>query len=118
MRRCLILLLLLSGCANLAEMRAERDAQLASFIGQSEADLVRALGVPSRQFDADGHRFLAYVERRVELVPGSIPFRPYRFGYGYGPGFPPQAIERSCETTFEVVTGKVLSYAIRGDACG
>lgn len=117
MRRCLIFLFLLAGCTSLADLRAEREAQLGSFIGQSEADLVRTLGVPSRQFETDGHRFLAYLERRVDFVPGYSPFRPYRYGFGFAPGFPPQAIERSCETTFEIVTGQVFSYALRGNAC-
>ncbi len=113
----LIALPLLAGCVSLAELRAEREAQLGGFIGQSEADLVRALGVPSRQFESDGRRFLAYLDRRVDLVPGYMPFRPYGYGFGYGPGFPPQAIERSCETTFESVGGKVFGYSFRGNAC-
>ena len=117
MRGVLLCLVLLSGCVSPAEMRAERDAQLGSFIGQSESDLVRALGVPSRQFEADGHRFLAYVTRRVELVPGTMPLLPYRYGFGYATGFGPQAIERSCETTFEIVAGKVFSFSLRGNAC-
>ena len=117
MRICLIMLVLLAGCTSYADQRAEREAQLASFIGQPEADLVRALGVPSRQFDADGHRFLAYLDRRVDFVPGYSPFRPYRYGFGFAPGFPPQAIERSCETNFEIIAGKVFSYSLRGNAC-
>ncbi len=117
MRHLLMMILLLTGCASFGDARAEREAQLTGFIGQSEADLVRTLGVPSRQFEADGHRFLAYVDRRVELVPGSMLWRPYRYGFGYGPVFPPQAIEQSCETTFEVVGGKVTSFALRGRGC-
>ena len=117
MRLCLVLLTLLAGCASFADQRAAREAELASYIGQSEADLVRSLGVPSRTLNTDGHRFLAYLDRRVDFVPGYSPFRPYRFGFGYGPAFPPQAIERSCETTFEIADGKVASFALRGNAC-
>ena len=91
----LALLTALAGCA-LPNRLAEREAMLGSFIGQSEADVVRELGVPSRVFEADGHRY----------------------GFGYGPGFPPDIIQRSCETTFEVVNGKVFSFALRGNACG
>jgi len=120
MRRRLIALAMLPALAACAmpNRLAEREAMLGSFIGQSEADVVRDLGVPSRVFEADGHRFLAYLERRVEYVPGYTPFRPYRYGFGYGPGFPPDIIQRSCETTFEVVNGKVFSFALRGNACG
>ncbi len=122
MRRWLVLLGLLpvlAGCGVLPGGRAEREAMLGGFVGQSEADLVRQLGVPGRVYDADGHRFLAYVERRVVYLPGYAPFQPYRFGFGYDPGFfPPEVIERSCETTFEVVDAKVFSFTLRGDSCG
>ena len=120
MRRLLIALAVLpwlAGCV-LPNRLAEREAMLGGFVGQTEADVVRELGVPSRVYDANGHRFLAYLERRMEYIPGYAPFRPYRYGFGYGPGFPPEIIQRSCETTFEIVDGKVFSFALRGNACG
>lgn len=110
-------LLTLTGCVNPAERRAEREAILGAYVGQSESDLVRELGVPARVFEAGGHRFLAYIERRTEVLPGYAPFAPYRSGFGYGAGFPPEIIQRACETTFEVVSGKVSAYAVRGSAC-
>ena len=73
MRRFWILLMalpLLTACVSLAELRAEREAQLGSFIGQSEADLVPAPGGPSRQFERDGRRFLAHIQSRGAFLPG------------------------------------------------
>jgi hypothetical protein len=114
----LIAVPLLAGCATGALQ--EREAVLGQLIGQSEAELVRQMGVPTRAFEADGHRFLAYLERRVDVIPGTGPWAPFwgrRWGY-YGPDFPPQVVERACETTFEIAGGKVQSFQLRGNACG
>ncbi|MCW3477429.1 hypothetical protein [Limobrevibacterium gyesilva] len=108
---------LLAGCAN---MLAQRQAFLSQFIGRPEADLVRELGVPTRSFDTSGRRFLAYVDRRVELLPPPPMWGPWgpwgRFGY-YG-GFPAEVVELVCETTFEIADGTVRSFSLRGNACG
>jgi hypothetical protein len=115
----LVATLFLAGCA--AQRLAEREAYLGQFIGQSEADLVRQAGVPTRAVDAGGRRFVVYEERRVDFVPGPPgfgsfgPFGP-RYGYGYG-AFPPQAIEFLCETTFEINAGRVAGFSLRGNAC-
>jgi len=118
MRRLLALLLLLpllGGCVN---MLAERQAALGQYVGQTEADLVRGLGVPSRTFDTDGRHFLAYTDRSVQVVPGFAPYYGWgRYGGIYGGGYPPDVIERICETTFEVAQGKVVSFTLRGNAC-
>jgi len=110
--------LLLAGCADYG--RAEREARMAAFVGVSETDLIRQLGVPTRTVDSGGHRFLAYVKSQVELVPAT-PF--YGFGpggfypWGYGGGFPAHAVEWRCETTFELVDGKVFAWSQRGNYC-
>jgi hypothetical protein len=120
MRLPLILLaaLALAGCN--AQRIAERDAYLGQFIGQSEADLVRQAGVPSRAVEAGGRRFIVYEDRRVDFIPGApaVPYGPFgpRFGYGYGASAP-QAIELVCETTFEISAGKVSGFNLRGNAC-
>jgi hypothetical protein len=113
--RILAVLLLLSACAG---GLAARRAALAPLVGQSEADLVRALGVPTRSFDSGGHRFLEYEARDVSIIPG-LP------GHGFGPwgswgyygAMPPQVVERVCDTTFEVANGRVASFTLRGNAC-
>ena len=90
-------------------------------IGQNEVDLVRQMGVPTRAFEADGHRFLAYLTRRVDITPGTGPWAPFwgRWGGGsYGPDVPPEVVDYTCETTFEISGGKVQSFQRRGNACG
>ncbi len=118
-RALLIALLLLSACDPYALQR--REAALAGYVGQSETDLVRAFGVPTRVYEAGGHRFLAYDQGSVDILPPLYPWRPYGwggFGYGYGGDFPPQVVQRVCETTFEVAAGRVIGFTLRGNACG
>ncbi len=133
MKRTTILLaataLLLSACASHSLER--RQALLAPLVGQSEADLVRQLGVPSRTLETDGHRFLAYTERRAEVIPAAsgfvgapFPFRGFGGFGGFGgfddfegTSFPPALIQHVCETTFEIVAGRVAGFSLRGDDC-
>jgi len=117
--RCLLPLFLsmsLAGCVN---QLVARQAWLNQFIGHSEPDLVKQLGVPSRSYETGGVKYLAYDESRVELLP-SMPhygFGPWWAG-SYGGGFPPQVVYLVCETTFSVADGVVKSYTLRGNACG
>ena len=79
------------------------------------------MGVPTRSFAVDGHRFLAYLERRVDITPGTGPWAPFwgRWGGGsYGPDVAPAVVDYTCETTFEIAGGKVQSFQRRGNACG
>lgn len=124
MKRALPLLLLtavLAGCAP----PFDRPAFLTTFVGQPEADVVRRLGVPSRTYEADGRKFLAYSERRSELIGGGPFFGGFGTfgsgyggsGFGYSAAFPTEIIERDCETTFEIGGGRVLAWSLRGNAC-
>lgn len=122
MRRLLgvLIALALGGCANAALQ--DYEARVGALIGVSEAELVRRAGVPTRFYEAEGRRFLAYVERWDDIAVSSIPaFRPGPFGYGTG-GFGPhtrfEPVNRSCETTFEVADGRVAGFSHRGSSCG
>ena len=101
----------------------DRPAFLAGFVGQPDTEVVRRLGVPSRTYEADGHRFLAYAEHRSEILSTGTGFGGFdQFGgFGYfGPGFgfsSAEVIDRTCETTFEVVNGRVANWSLRGNAC-
>jgi hypothetical protein len=117
--------LALSACAY---PNPQHVAALNALIGKSETDLIRSQGVPSRTYDAGGHKFLAYSRSRIESIPGSPGFGGFGYGYGYGPywgggwggwggGFPPDIIQRDCETTFEIANGMVLHWGFRGNAC-
>jgi hypothetical protein len=114
--RCTALLLLaglVGGCAN---QLAERQAYLKQFIGQPESSVVQAMGVPSRTFQTGGVTYLAYNEHRIDFIPSPPTYAPFYLG-SYG-AFPPQIIQLDCETTFQVVDGKIASFQLRGNACG
>jgi hypothetical protein len=116
MRRTTLLLLggLLAGCVN---QLAVREARLGQLVGQPEAVLIQQLGVPDKTYEIGGAKYLAYREQRVDIVPSYPSYPPY-FGGWYGGGFPPQAINLVCETTFQLVEGTVKSFTLRGNGCG
>jgi hypothetical protein len=126
MRKAAILagVLTLSACAY---PNPQHVAHLDTLIGKSEADLVRSEGVPNRTYEAGGHKFLAYSRARLETIPGDPGFGPYGYGGYWGGGwggwgggwggFPPEIIQRDCETTFEIGNGVVLHWSFRGNAC-
>lgn len=100
----------LAGCE---DPRAARIAAMNQLVGQPEQVLLLRMGVPTRSYDAEGVKYLAYDERRIDVVPGTPGIGFWHFG-----AMPPQPIERWCETTFQVIQGIVRSYALRGNACG
>ena len=113
-------LVLLAACTT----GADRRAYLSTLVGQPEEEIVRQLGVPSRVYEAGGHKFLAYVERRQRVYGGPAfggfggGFGYFGVGYGFYDPFPAEIVDRSCETTFEVANARVLTWALRGNACG
>jgi hypothetical protein len=113
----LLTVLPLVGCT---DMLAERQAFLSGLIGQSEADAVRSMGVPTRSFDVGGQRFLAYDERRLELLPAAPVMPPWgwRAPWGYESPFPNEVVSRRCETVLEIADGRVRSFQLHGNACG
>ena len=102
----------LAGCA----VGPTLEQRMLPFVGRSEGDLVAALGVPVRTYEADDRKFLTFEERRSFIVAGD-PF--YYRGYGrYGPYFaPPGYIVRVCEITFTLRGGRAESFSARGDGC-
>ena len=131
MRRVFALLFPLALAACAVNNGEERRAYLTSLVGAPETELVRQLGVPTRSYETTGRKFVAYDERRVDVVPAGPFFGGFGYGHGYGGyggfggfgsgfgyAFPPQVVERGCETTFEIDGGRVQSWALRGNACG
>lgn len=108
---------------------------LDSMIGKSDVDVVRAFGVPSRSFEAGGRVFLAYIDNQTDYTPGSGGWGwgfgggPWAGGWGgpwsggpWGGGWggmyvPPTAYNVSCQTTFELLKGRVVDWTMRGDGC-
>jgi hypothetical protein len=105
---------LLVGCVN---QLAAREARLRQLIGQPETVLVQQMGVPTRAYETQGTKYLAYVEQRIDIIPTFPSYSPF-FPSWYGGGFPPQVVDLRCETTFEVVGGSVRGFSLRGNACG
>lgn len=114
-------LLALAGCASGGVEDVE--ARLGQLVGVPEAELVRRLGVPQRVHDADGRRFLAYVEYWPAMPSpryaafGMGGWHRGGMGMGFGYSIPPSS-EKFCEATFEVNAGRVAGFALRGTACG
>ncbi|KXV52409.1 hypothetical protein AD946_13780, partial [Gluconobacter thailandicus] len=73
---------------------------LDGMVGKSEVDVVRQFGVPSRSYQTEGHSFLAYIENETQYSGG---------------GFPSTYYNTTCQTTFELVTGHVVGWTMRGD---
>ncbi|HUZ65508.1 MAG TPA: hypothetical protein VMU82_17525 [Acetobacteraceae bacterium] len=118
MRRAAFILLLLAGCT--FRPVPSLSTRMSVYIGDTETQLVQGLGVPTRSYAVGGRKFLAYDDRHLDVIPGDPGFGPWGppFGFGWYGGFPPQVVETGCETTFEVKQGHVVSFSLRGNACG
>ncbi|AFW01729.1 hypothetical protein B932_2162 [Gluconobacter oxydans H24] len=111
---------------------------LDGMVGKSEVDVVRQFGVPSRSYQTEGHSFLAYIENETQYSggggwgwggwgggwggPGWGGWGggwggPGGWGGGWGGGFPSTYYNTTCQTTFELVTGHVVGWTMRGDGC-
>jgi hypothetical protein len=124
MRR-LLLLLPLAACTQQAPAPLPT-----AWVGSSEAQLVAALGVPSRVYEADGRRFLAYdgngatypaVVPSVGFGVGSVSGgwgRATGVGTGVGLSFGPFGQAGPCTTTYEVQEGRVVNGTRSGPGCG
>lgn len=114
----LVLSLGLSSCASGPSLQS----RLAAYIGAPEAELVQNLGVPDKQIEVKGVKYLAYqVRYQAQTAPVMPP--PY-WGPGYwGPGwawsppFPQNVQVWACEATFVLVDNKVQTFYLRGNDC-
>ena len=115
MRRLIGACLLAVGAAGCAT-GPTLEQRLLPFIGQAEGDVVAALGVPERTYEADNRKFLTFEERRSYIVAGDPLL--YRGYSRFGPVFtPPGYIVRTCEITFTLRQGRAESFTFRGDGC-
>ena len=106
-------LLLSTACVNTL---AQRKARLTLLIGRPVSDLIQQLGVPTRSYETEGVKYLAYDESQIQILPG-VPGPGLWFNGWWGGGIPPDVIQWQCETTFAVATGIVRSFTLRGNAC-
>lgn len=114
----LLLVIFLLGCATTAGY----ERKLASFNGATELELIRAWGPPQQTYETNGFKFLTYSSSRIISVPGVAPnytttvmgntAYTQRVG-GYGG----MTASRSCQTTFELKEGIVVSWKWQGNDC-
>ncbi|MCX2561323.1 hypothetical protein OQ252_07940 [Acetobacter farinalis] len=131
-KKLLLLVSMLSLAACEVPTAKER-RQLDSMIGKQATDVVRAFGVPTRQFTSGQHTFLAYITQQTDY---SMPMSGWGYGgWGYGgwggpgwggwggPGWgggwggTAYSYTYTCQTTFELVNGVVSAWTMRGDGC-
>ncbi len=108
--------LLVAGCV---DRLAQRQAELARWVGRPETELVSVMGAPARSYATEGIKVLTYEESRVDIIPGSPFYQgygPYWLGTSYA--LPPQAVNLRCDTNFTVADGVVKGFSLRGNACG
>ena len=92
---------LLAGCA---DQLAARQAYLGQFVGQPEGVVVQAMGVPTRNYETGGVKYLAYNEHRIDIIP-TFPRTARSTPAGMAAASRRRSIELQCETTFEVADG-------------
>jgi len=111
-------LVLLAGCAYPSPQRA---AALNALVGKTEADVVRAYGVPIRSVETGGSKFVEYGQHRIESFPDGPFFGAYGWRGGWGGGWGgwgyPEVEQFDCNTTFELKDGVVKGWTLRGNAC-
>lgn len=117
--------MMMSGCAT---SPLQQKKLLDSLIGQSSLDVVRTFGVPSTTYHTQNHDFMAYLVTDTQYFPGS-PDWGWGWGGGYGfggwgapgpwgmGGIPPSYSTTSCQTMFELVQDRVISWRKKGDGC-
>ena len=95
----------------------QRIAFLNTLIGRSETDLVRTLGVPNRSVETGGHKFLAYRQQDVTVLPGWNAYPYPWWGWGGFGAVSGEVVVNTCETTFELADSRVLRWSLRGNSC-
>lgn len=119
----IVMVLGVTGCA-VPEL--QRHSVLQSMVGQSSVEVLRRFGVPTRNYQTQGHTFLSYIHTQENYSPGTWggDWGGYGYGYGWGPGLgawgggmPPMYSTSTCQTTFELVNDRVTSWSLRGDGC-
>jgi len=119
-------LLVLAACAETGP--ADFDRRMSAYVSGSEGQLVSALGVPERVYEADGRRFLQYNFEGQASAPVISPGIGLGIGggswgrgvgvgtgigFGFGGGYQPEP----CLVTFEVRNERVLDFKRQGTGC-
>lgn len=99
---------LLSACATEAKYKAN----LATWVGQPEGNLIAAWGPPNGVYESGGAKYLTYVNASSMVLPGVAPTYQTSFvgntayTQAYG-GSSPTAVDLVCKTTFTIVAESI-----------
>jgi len=115
-------LLLVSGCAT----HAKYEKSLQTWVGHNESELISVWGAPVRVYDAGEAKYLTYSSSRNLTIPGSN--LTYRSNCYTGAnsfscntssvgGTPATNMTLLCETTFQIVNSKIVSWNWKGYDC-
>jgi len=113
-----LLAVIIAGCATTSNYNIVLDA----FVGATEVELVQSWGVPTQTYESNGHRFLLYSDQRSLYIPGTSPTYTTQFigNTAYTNvvgGTPASYVTLTCATTFEIVSGRVVSWSWEGNDC-
>jgi hypothetical protein len=114
----LVMSLIIPSCATTAGYKKV----VSSWVGHSEIELIRSWGAPQQAYESGRTKFLVYSSSRNVYLPGSAPTytttvignTAYTNASG---GTPDQNLNFSCQTTFEVSNGEIVSWSFRGNDC-
>lgn len=99
------------------------EANLDTWIGKSEKELVTAWGIPDKQYQLDQNtKMISYISRDTAVYPGS-PSTCFGTVSGNtvvsncGGSFPPTIQSYYCETIFTLDNGRISRWGHKGNNC-
>jgi hypothetical protein len=111
-------LLVLAGCATSANYQKTLNA----WVGEDESALVAKWGKPDKTYEVDGFTYLVYTRSGEVSSPGintesqNTVAGTSIFGGANG-WIPSLTFWSSCQTTFEIQKGKVVTFEFKGADC-
>ena len=113
-----LLVLMLAGCAT----QAKYEKIVNSWMGHSEAELIRSWGPPNSVYESAGRKYLTYSMSSQAFIPGKNP--DYKTtcicssctSRAVG-GYSGQAINWHCTTTFELEAERIVYWRFKGNNC-
>jgi len=114
----MLFILFVSGCATTEGYRKV----VASWVGSTEIELIRSWGAPQHSYKSGSIKFIVYNSSRSVDIPGTTPtYKTTLIGNtaytNTTGGTPDQNFQYSCETTFEIMDEKIVSWSFKGNDC-
>lgn len=111
-------LLLLAGCATSANYQKNLNA----WVGEDESALVAKWGKPNKTYEVDGFTYLVYTTSGEASTPGTNTDSQNTVAgtsiFGGANGWIPSlTFWSTCQTTFEIQKGKVVTFEFKGADC-